>query len=136
MQMLNDQYLIEGFFRSLQWDSAKKTSAFKHKRKFRDAIREYLHKEYGAPKNQEEATEIEKAVGRIQFAIRSNWARKAAKKRARRKQVRKNKLIKKAEQAHKKYLHEKKVEKARLEAERSPMLFTSLPAQRKPPRTM
>jgi hypothetical protein len=121
-----DHFLIEGFFRSLQWDKAKKTEAFKHKRGLRDAIREYLHIECGVPENETEATEIEKAVGRVQFAIRSRWGKKAARTRARKKKLKERELIRRAKTAIEKFITLK-----------SPVLFLDLPVQtRKPSRNV
>ena len=107
----NDKFLIAGFLRSRHWEDARETEAFKQRR-FRDFIRAYLHDECGRPENTGEATEIEQTVGRVLSGIRSKWATKAAKTRARNKRRKQKELARRAEEVI-----------ARFVALKSPLLF-------------
>ncbi|HEY4524792.1 MAG TPA: hypothetical protein VJL39_00320 [Candidatus Paceibacterota bacterium] len=120
----DDAALVEAFFRSLEWATAREEEAFKKKRGLKNVIRRYLRKEFRVPDSDPTPLEIELATGRVEFAIRSNWARKAARTRKRKKELRKRLLIKKAERAFGKY-------RAARWLERAPPLFSNLPLQQK-----
>ncbi|MEK7133882.1 MAG: hypothetical protein AAB804_02330 [Patescibacteria group bacterium] len=125
--MQPDDELVVAFFRSYQWKEAKTAEAFKHKRGLKDAIRAYLRIEYYVPNDAPTPLEIEKATGRVELAIRSKWAKKAAKTRAYRSKrklaERKRKLAKLIERFEKAWKKTKQ-----------PMLFSDLPKQARPPR--
>lgn len=127
--MRDDANLIATFFRSLEWHEAKENEAFKHKRGLKNAVRDFLRNELRIPKEAppEVRLELEKTVGRMEFSIRSKWAKDAAETRAARKAARRKArrliALKKAERAHKKW-----------RAAKAPELFAALPLQLRPPR--
>ncbi|MBI5645234.1 hypothetical protein HY970_04010 [Candidatus Kaiserbacteria bacterium] len=124
-----DGPLVDAFFRSLEWYRVKQLELFKRKRGLQDGLRVYLRMEFRIPSETPTPLELELMVGRIGKYIRSNWAKKAARTRKKRAQLRRRmrlkRLLKKIEWAEHK-------RRGRKRAERRPMLFSDLPIQRKP----
>lgn len=119
--MADDPEIAADFLRSLFWKQARDSGSWLKKRGLKNAIRDYLTHVYAWMGKPEEHTEREKYVGRVEFIIRSNWARKGARTRAKNKALRKKRKIEAAERAHTKW-----------RKEREPELFDGLPVQNSP----
>jgi hypothetical protein len=119
--MPKDAELAAEFLQSDEWKAARDSGSWLKKGGFRVALRRYLVRVYPWLANDDEHTECEQYIGRIQYIIRSRWSRKGAKtrsiKRARRRRVK----IALAECAH-----------ARWRKARAPELWDELPVQLMP----
>jgi hypothetical protein len=124
--------LKQSFYRSLYWAQAKESEAYKAKYQFRNAIRDYIRSAYGHPDGKAESELLESAAERVEFNIRSDWSKKRKENRAKRKRMRKRKLLRLAERSHRKYKAAEKAAVKKAHATASPSLLPDLPVQHRP----
>lgn len=127
-----DADIAKDFLRSDHWAEIRANGRYKMKRGIQNAVRAYMKATYPWIKAPDEATELEKFVGRVEFTLRSGWGKKGAAARQKNRERRHRKKERLAEKAHRKYIADKKAAEELRHVQRSPLLFgEGLPVQRK-----